>query len=359
MNMTAEERCASLAAETEDVAREDQLTLFAGNKNNLENSGNSVTFVPEKDLLNDVFNEEGEIDHDKLKRAADAIEEGIAHLNRLSLEEESGRAKGGRRNVEASSLLGADRQANSEKYNRQKPYEIAESQEKILKKYAKKMKIWLSEKNISNNSSRRLPDGAESHVYLDKNGKHVIKVTNYLVMNETPQDFLDNKISLHNHLFPDTSYELIGFTENEDGFAFVVRQPFVEGEMILNESNPELTDRMRKLLIAEMQKMGFEVNNESTYINDNYVIDDLHIGNVIITSKGNFRFIDTALRLNTKKIGYDGTREYGSGEITPDTTEDSAETVRFHIEESDNQLDEWRKEIAKLEQQISADRIMA
>jgi hypothetical protein len=63
------------------------------------------------------MNNEGGIDYVELERTANAIERGIACLDRLSLAEEQGRRQGGRRNVEASVLLSAEERANSELKN--------------------------------------------------------------------------------------------------------------------------------------------------------------------------------------------------------------------------------------------------
>lgn len=39
-----------------------------------------------------------------------------------------------------------------------------------------------------------------------------------------------NSIVIHNLLFPDTTYELLGFTSNKtEAFCAVLRQPFIEG----------------------------------------------------------------------------------------------------------------------------------
>ena len=187
----------------------------------------------EREILLPLHNiiKEGEIDYEQLKEITGRITSGNATITRLNRQEEQGRSRGGRTAVEATILLAADERANSQAFSEQESWQIAEHQEKVLKEYAKHKKIWLKEEDIEKQSTNREPNGAESHVYsFNVDGeRYVIKVVNYLVMNETPQDFLDNRISLHNYLFKGTSYELIGFTENEDGFAFVVKQPYIQG----------------------------------------------------------------------------------------------------------------------------------
>jgi hypothetical protein len=81
-------------------------------KKNLENSGNSTNFASEKDLLDDVFNEKGEIDYDKVADVAERIFNRTAGISRFDRKEEAGRIAGGKRNVEASIVAGAH-QGNS------------------------------------------------------------------------------------------------------------------------------------------------------------------------------------------------------------------------------------------------------
>jgi hypothetical protein len=266
-----------------------------------------TNFAPE---LN-IFVENGKkIDYRQLENITDAILNGQARLDSLFLGEETGRTKGGRRNVEASVLLATDQCTNKSIYREQKSYRLAERQEKLLKQYARQNKIWFKESDIAAQALEEFPQGTESHVYLDRDNKHVIKIVNYLVMNELPLDYLNNRITLHNYLFEDTFYELIGFTENEDGFAFAVRQPFVQGRDLRKDEFP--------LLDTEMLKLGFKKAKwDYSYFNDDYIVMDLNKINVLVSENGNFRFIDTVPLLNTENEKLGGTREYGEGKIIP------------------------------------------
>lgn len=59
----------------------------------------------------------------------------------------------------------------------------------------------------------------EAQVFFDKdNNKYVIKAVGYdFAERKVPIDFLD-RIAIHNTLFPDTKYELIGFTKDNNGY---------------------------------------------------------------------------------------------------------------------------------------------
>lgn len=274
-----------------------------------------------------MINELIKVNYDKLGVATGYIQHSHAWLDRLSLAEEKGRSIGGPRNVEASIVAGGyestSRQALDE-IQSELIVEIAKAQEKLLKNYAKYVNIWIEQDDIR----RWEPvstDGSESRVYMDPLPGHLLKVVfNYRTFSATILEFLDNRISLHNHVFPDTSYQLVGFTEVTDLYNFtvkhvvpVLRQPFIVGErvdMALTSSE----DRFNVIIDKEMLRLGFEKINKSLYVNKDYIVEDIHVGNVILTPNGHIAFIDPAISLNTPADGYGGVREYGSGKIVTD-----------------------------------------
>ena len=268
-------------------------------ENDLGNKAKNNNFAE-----NNIVNKNGEINYDELNRQTDKILNGTNRINALSLEEEHGRTRGGRRNVEATLLLrGSIGPDGSQQGN------TREQQEKILKDYAQREGIWILPETID--TWRPIDDNitTEARVYFD--GDNVIKVGyNYLNFYDMPLDWLTNKISLNNFLFPDTSLELIGFTETYGAtkdvpgmfFAPVYRQKYVKGHVLSEIELP--------LLEEEMKRRGFKKIGYSNYFNENYVIGDLHTGNVIITENGNYRFIDTVPYLNTPDQKFGGKREY-------------------------------------------------
>ncbi|MDR0566126.1 MAG: hypothetical protein LBG47_03675 [Prevotellaceae bacterium] len=86
-----------------------------------------------------------------------------------------------------------------------------------LKAFAKEKekhgeKIWFSSQDVEAMAASAVDKtaGAEADVYYMPDGT----VTKVVEHSNTPLEFLDDRISLYNHLFPETSYELIGFTDN-------------------------------------------------------------------------------------------------------------------------------------------------
>lgn len=250
------------------------------------------------------------MNHEELTKQAERIINGTAALDRLSLAEEKGRTRGGRTNVEASLILGASEEPNRGGQNSELRSETISRQESVLAQYAEKNNLWVEESSIE--ASAQLPSGFESNVYLLKEGNEVVKFINYRILDNTPQSFLDNRISLYNYLFPDSSYTLIGFAKQpETGqMQIVVEQRFVHGKNV-DFGNATY----KKAFDAEMHKNGFKELAYGVYISKDHVLYDVKNGNVKITSEGNYRFIDVVTKLNDKKTG--GIRQYGDGKTLP------------------------------------------
>jgi hypothetical protein len=248
------------------------------------------------------------IDYDKLGTTADDIEQGNAYIDRLSLEEEKGRTKGGRKNVETSVILAGNRCTDRGRTQSTTQQEIIEAQEQLLKQYATDKNLWIREQDVAATSVRQLESGYESRVYLGMDNR-VTKFVNLSTLRYIPSDFIDNRISLYNHLFPDTPYELIGFSEKDERVEFVLRQPFILGRHLDFNIEDDV-----QLLDAEMQKQGFHKLMQGEYENDCYGLYDLRNGNVIIDEDGNLFFIDVVTKLNTSLL-LGGIRQYGCGEI--------------------------------------------
>ena len=177
--------------------------------------------------------------------------------------------------------LGCSRNAKSE-------------QENQLRAYAKENDLLISEETVINNSSKRFPPGKEARVFLDKNGKDIIKIVNYGVYSDTPLSFYENRIRLFNELFPETAYEIMGFSENEKGFRFVVRQPFIQGTLLLNlTGSPEKFLAQQERVKNYMQeRLSMNFYGLDAFTDGNVLVQDLHLKNVIEGTDGNLYVID-------------------------------------------------------------------
>lgn len=145
---------------------------------------------------------------------------------------------------------------------------------------------------------KELSSGKEADVYLTHNGNDVVKIIDYSVYSKTPTDFYRDRIELFNHLFPETAYTLLGFTDNADGkLCFIVSQPYIQGNLLENYwlatkgkiKYSELEPMLEKYMLDNfgMHKYGLDA-----YENDNFRIQDLHLKNVKIDDNGNIFIID-------------------------------------------------------------------
>lgn len=230
----------------------------------------------------------------KVKEYTKQIFQRSRAIERLSQKEEQGRMLSGRRNVEATILIGSDERASSP--NRSAD-ERRLAQEELLEDYARKEGVWM-ERLPEIRPGNFVASGAEAKVY-SYGSRSVVKVNN-LSAHEEPIEFLD-RIALHNHLFPDTKYEVLGFNRTGKDFSILVKQPFIQA----------LEGADRWTVAEEMRKMGFAHKGGDTYVSDDYIVEDLHRGNVLIAEDGTLLFIDPIIYLNTKDEDFGGKREHG------------------------------------------------
>jgi len=137
------------------------------------------------------------------------------------------------------------------------------------------------------NQDLYLAEGAEQKVYLEEDGRHVIKL-NDSIFYLSWQDYLDSLV-LHNYFFPATSYELAGFRVEHEKLHAVVRQPYIH--------TTEPTDE--NLVKELMATNGFENKKSADYFNKELglILEDLHDENVLTNNSVLF-FIDTVFYLS-------------------------------------------------------------
>ena len=167
-----------------------------------------------------------------------------------------------------------------------------------MHKNANDNETWFSEDDISSITDGLMASGKEADVFMSKDGRSVIKVIDYSVYSATPSDFQRDRIELFNRIFPDTAYELLGFTSNKDGkLCFVVKQPYIGGTLLGHywaKSNgkvaySDLEPMLEKWMLDNygMRKYGLDA-----FENDEIRIQDLHLKNVKIDADGRMYVID-------------------------------------------------------------------
>jgi hypothetical protein len=103
-------------------------------------------------------------------------------------------------------------------------------------------------------------------------------------------DYFHNLL-LHNFFIPDTAYELVGFTKDNENLYAVVKQQFV--------TITDVTDLTK--VKAFLEANGFKNNRNNDYINKDLgiILEDLHDENVL-TKNGVLYFIDTVFYLTNE-----------------------------------------------------------
>ena len=179
---------------------------------------------------------------------------------------------------DAASYLRASK-SSSEKI---KGAEYSKGQEELtLEKYIHTNSLWYDP-----NTAAYVAEGSEQKVFLYHDGEYVIKLNTSLFYSYW-EDYL-NSLLIHNYLFPDTAYKLLGFIKQNEALLAVVEQKFI--------ISTEETD-LSKVKIY-MEANGFENNRNNDYINHELglILEDLHDENVIFYN-GNLMFIDTVFYL--------------------------------------------------------------
>jgi hypothetical protein len=154
-----------------------------------------------------------------------------------------------------------------------------EEQENVLEKYSNEKNLWITDLP---GEDRYLARGGEARVYLHVDNKNVVKL-NDTVYYATWLEFL-NSVLLHNLIFENTSYTLLGFAKENNVLYAVLKQPF-----ITSDAQVELED-IKKLLGFN----DFENSKRNDYFHKELglILEDMHDENVIVNSETLF-FIDT------------------------------------------------------------------
>ena len=157
-----------------------------------------------------------------------------------------------------------------------------EREAEILEKFCEENKLWYEDTRFS----IYLDEGAEQKVFYDSEVKKVIKFNDAIFYVNWTQ-YLESLI-IHNILFTNTSYTLLGFIRINTTIFSVVEQDYIEPT---ETTNLQLVKKL-------MENNGFHIKKGNDYINDDLgiIVEDLHEENVL-TFNGTLFFIDTVIYL--------------------------------------------------------------
>lgn len=155
-----------------------------------------------------------------------------------------------------------------------------EQEEESLREYISANNLWISPDVFGT----YITEGAEQKVYFTEGADDVMKISD-AVFYVLWWDYFNNLL-IHNHLFPDTAYTLIGFHDSANTLFAVLKQQFIESTEMTN------LDNVKQFMLSN----GFLLKKNNDYYHPylGIIIEDLHDENVL-TNKGVLFFTDTVI----------------------------------------------------------------
>ena len=166
---------------------------------------------------------------------------------------------------------------------------VKEEQATFLKQYSKQHNLLVEHPE----AARQIASGGEATVYFSEDKRSVLKA-NDCGYYATWLEFFDSLL-LHNTIFSNTAYELLGFTVMpnqvyEMALHAVVKQPYI------------ISDRLVELheIKSFLEYNGFENIRRNDYIHPSLslILEDMHDENVLVQQDTLF-FIDTVFYVNS------------------------------------------------------------
>jgi hypothetical protein len=229
-------------------------------------------------------------------------------INRLSQEEEFGRSRGGQANVQATNVAIRVHRAGEE--NGWSEKKIKQEEELAIEKLAKKNGYFVDESLIKQKGEQDA-NGAESIVFFDDENT-VMKITENEIHHSSWLDFLD-RISIHNHLFPETAYTVLGFTRINGTFSAITNQPLIRAKEVAKASE----------ISEDMKERGFTPIGMGRFHNlkTGIFIGDVFHGNVLKSEGGNLFYIDPVIKIDSNEPSVKTTRTVKLQEPTADVND--------------------------------------
>lgn len=164
-----------------------------------------------------------------------------------------------------------------------------DSENKAALQYAKDNDLWYDD---FYSLGKSIPGaGVENTLAIDDLGEYILK-SNNLMLNEGSVLKLINRTLAHNAVFPETGYELVGFTGIDNG----TKAPTIQ--VILKQKYEKNARQATQEEIDEfMEKSGYKKDGEEFEKGD-IIIGDLRPRNVLVSESGNIAVIDPFVDFN-------------------------------------------------------------
>lgn len=157
-------------------------------------------------------------------------------------------------------------------------------EQSYVEKYAEEHNCWFSIDEVFDLGTPG-PSGSENDTYVDKKGGIVYKTNNLIHTGSYYKLF--KRLLIHNSLFPQTAYVLVGFT----GYKGRTVYPLLAQRYIENAESAAQSDIEKYML-----SLGFSKINDWTYEYSNIIISDLKPKNVLKDADGDLYVIDAEIK---------------------------------------------------------------
>jgi len=244
-----------------------------------------------------------------------------------------------------------------------KQHELEDLEKFITLDYAKKNNLWIVD--FYTLGEKNLVGGHEHTLILNFQNKIIYKSNNLINSKYLITNVLE-KVKVHNILFPETNYRIVGFTGIDNG---KLRTPHIE--VVLKQTYiPELTKAEPPEIKLFMESLGFTQTTPESYVNEKFLVFDLFPRNVLKNRQGNlyvvdaeFRYIKNLEELEEKNIkGITSKLEEGMNKMRASEIKEQTYLTEKHRKNSEqaikylNSIDysqiDWDKEIER--QKINA-----
>lgn len=169
------------------------------------------------------------------------------------------------------------------------PQEIEDFEKSIAFDYARAHNVWYDDFHAL--GDKPLVGGNEHTLRLDTKEIVVYKSNNlvnsrYLITN------VIEKVEIHNTLFPETRYTIMGFTGIDNG-----KNETPNIEVVLGQNYmPGLTKAEPFEIKLFMENLGFEQTTPESYVNGRFLVFDLFPRNVLKDAAGTLYVVDAEFR---------------------------------------------------------------
>jgi hypothetical protein len=204
--------------------------------------------------------------------------------------------------------------------------QIQDAEAKAAIEFAESEGVWIDNQN---SLGQVFSSGQENNNYLNTEERMVYKVNN--LMNSQTIGNLFKSIELHNKLFPETSFEFVGFTGEKNRLTSI--QPVFKQKLIDESVKAEPSE-----IKAYMESIGFEQRTPESYYNGQYLVFDLYPRNVLKDANGTIYVIDAEF----KEVSEPTTETNNETETKPISPEEKRELSKI-----EKKLNQWENDLKK------------